>query len=46
MITAIYQAISYLGFAAPVLLTLLDPTIGLLIAAALAALTMIWTAKK
>jgi MFS family permease len=45
-LTAIYQAISYLGFAAPFLLTLLDPTIGLLIAAALAALTLFWTAKK
>lgn len=44
-LTAIYQAISYLGFAAPFLLTLLDPSIGLLIAAALAALTLIWTAK-
>lgn len=45
-LTAIYQAISYLGFAAPLLLTLIDPTVGLLIAAALAALTLLWTAKK
>jgi MFS family permease len=45
-LTAIYQAISYLGFAAPFLLTLLDPTTGLLIAAALAALTLVWTAQK
>ncbi|HJP79468.1 MAG TPA: MFS transporter [Pseudonocardiaceae bacterium] len=45
-LTAIYQAISYLGFAAPFLLTFIDPTVGLLIAAALAALTLLWTAKK
>jgi hypothetical protein len=45
-LTATYQAISYLGFAAPFLLTLIDPTVGLLIAAALAALTLLWTAKK
>ena len=43
-LTAIYQAISYLGFAAPVLLTFITPTTGLLIAAALAALTLLWTA--
>ncbi|HEX4223947.1 MAG TPA: MFS transporter [Pseudonocardiaceae bacterium] len=45
-LTAIYQAISYLGFAAPFLLTLLAPSVGLLIVAALAALTLLWTAKK
>ena len=45
-LTAIYQAVSYLGFAAPFLLTLLSPSIGLLIAAAIAALTLLWTAKK
>ncbi|HEV3357473.1 MAG TPA: MFS transporter [Pseudonocardiaceae bacterium] len=47
-LTAIYQAISYLGFAAPFLLAALAPIIApsllLLIVAALAALTLFWTA--
>jgi hypothetical protein len=49
-LTAIYQAISYLGFAAPFLLAvfapIITPSVGLLILAALAALTLLWTAKK
>ncbi len=47
-LTAIYQAISYLGFAAPFLLAalapILAPSLLLLIVAALAALTLLWTA--
>jgi hypothetical protein len=47
-LTAIYQAISYLGFAAPFLLAalapILAPSLLLLIVAALAALTLFWTA--
>lgn len=47
-LTAIYQAISYLGFAAPFLLAALAPIVApsllLLIVAALAALTLLWTA--
>jgi predicted MFS family arabinose efflux permease len=47
-LTAIYQAISYLGFAAPFVLAALAPLVApsllLLIVAALAALTLLWTA--
>jgi MFS family permease len=49
-LTAIYQAISYLGFAAPFVLAatqhVLPPSVLLLIAAGLAALTLAWTTYR
>jgi MFS family permease len=49
-LTAIYQATSYLGFAAPFLLAALEPIASpgvlLVVVAALAALTLAWTTRR
>jgi len=49
-LTAIYQAISYLGFAAPFLLAAAAPLLPsstlLLLVAALAAITLVWTRRR